>query len=155
MTREDIAVNHRFRRLLVLFSVALTGLLVACGGGASEPVNDATATLGFAKNADGYADISVEELAGLLESEEVTLVNVHIPYEGELPETDLFVPYDEVADHLDQLPAKDATVVLYCRSGGMSTSAAQELVELGYTNVLEVDGGFKAWKAAGYELLSD
>ncbi|MFN2184312.1 MAG: rhodanese-like domain-containing protein [Anaerolineae bacterium] len=35
----------------------------------------------------------------------------------------------------------------------MSTSAAEELVELGYTNVMEVDGGFNAWKAAGYELL--
>ena len=111
--------------------------------------------MGFAKNAEGYADISVEELAGLLESEEVTLVNVHIPYDGELPETDLFIPYDEVADHLDQLQDKDAPVVLYCRSGGMSTSAAQELAELGYMNVLEVDGGFKAWKAAGYKLLSE
>jgi rhodanese-related sulfurtransferase len=111
--------------------------------------------MGFAKNADGSADIGVEELAGLLEGEEVTPVKVHIPYEGELPETDLFIPYDEVADYLDQLPDKDAPVVLYCRSGGMSTSAAQELAALGYTNVMEVDGGFAAWKAAGYDLLSE
>ena len=94
-------------------------------------MNDATTTLGFAKNADGYADIGVEELAGLLERREVMLVNVRIPYEGELPETDLFIPYDEVADYLDQLPDTDAPVVLYCRSGGMSTSAAQELAALG------------------------
>jgi rhodanese-related sulfurtransferase len=111
--------------------------------------------LRFTRNADGYADISVEELAGLLKREEVTLVNVHIPYEGELPETDLFIPYNEVVDHLDQLPDKDAPVALYCRSGGMSTSAAQELGALGYTNVMEVDRGFKAWKAAGYELLGE
>jgi rhodanese-related sulfurtransferase len=36
----------------------------------------------------------------------------------------------------------------------MSTSAAQELAAQGYTNVLELDGGFNAWKAAGYELLN-
>ena len=46
-------------------------------------------------------------------------------------------------------------MILYCRSGGMSTSAAQELAALGYTNALEADGGFKAWKATGYDLLGE
>jgi rhodanese-related sulfurtransferase len=126
-------------------------LLTACGP--ATPASDGDAALGYAKNADGYADITVEQLVELVEKEDVTLVNVHSPYEGELPDTDLFIAYDEIADHLEELPAKDAPIVLYCRSGGMSTSAAQELAELGYSNVLEVDGGFNAWKAAGYELL--
>ena len=53
---------------------------------------------------------------------------------------------------MDELPARDETSVLYCRSGGMSAMAAEELVEAGYTNVLELDGGFNAWKAEGHEL---
>jgi len=109
--------------------------------------------LGFAKNSDGYADISVEELAELLEDRDLTMVNVHIPYEGELPQTDLLIPYDEIEDHLAELPAKDAPIVLYCRSGSMSSTAARILAEEGYTNVMELDGGFNAWEAAGYELL--
>jgi rhodanese-related sulfurtransferase len=134
-----------------LLLAALALLVAACGP--ATPAADEGTTLGYAKNADGYADITVEQLVELVEREDVTLVNVHIPYEGELPDTDLFIAYDEIADHLDELPAKDAPIVLYCRSGSMSTSAAQELAELGYSNVLEVDGGFNAWKAAGYELL--
>jgi rhodanese-related sulfurtransferase len=134
-----------------LLLAALALLVAACGSAA--PASDGGEVLGYAKNADGYADITVEQLAELVEKEDVTLVNVHIPYEGELPDTDLFIAYDEIAAHLDELPAKDAPIVLYCRSGSMSTSAAQELVELGYSNVLEVDGGFNAWQAAGYELL--
>jgi rhodanese-related sulfurtransferase len=128
-------------------------LLMACGGGTSAPEGSAGTAMGFAKNADGYADISVEQLAKLLENKDFTLVNVHIPYEGEIEQTDLFIPFDEIGDHLDQLPDQDAPLVLYCRSGSMSTSAAGELSALGYTNVVEVDGGFNAWKAAGYELL--
>lgn len=134
-----------------LLLAALALLLAACGPATSAP--DEGSVLGYAKNADGYADITAEQLAELVEAEAVTLVNVHIPYEGELPDTDLFIAYDEIGEHVDELPAKDAPIVLYCRSGGMSTSAAQELAALGYSNVLEVDGGFNAWQAAGYELL--
>lgn len=36
----------------------------------------------------------------------------------------------------------------------MSTEAAQTLVNLGYTNVLEVDGDMQAWEAAGNELIT-
>jgi rhodanese-related sulfurtransferase len=89
----------------------------------------------------------------MIDNEDLVLVNTHIPFEGDLPQTDLSIPYNEIADHLDQLPDKDATIVVYCRSGSMSTSAAAELAQLGYTNVMELDGGFRAWRAAGYELV--
>jgi rhodanese-related sulfurtransferase len=141
--------------LLGAFLTLLALWVVACGPGASLPEADTTAAAGFPKNADGYADISVQQLNTMLENKDFALVNVHVPYEGEIPQTDLFIPYDEIAGYQEQLPDKDAPIVLYCRSGSMSTTAAQELVALGYTNVFEVDGGFNAWKAAGYTLLDE
>jgi rhodanese-related sulfurtransferase len=144
-------MNNRIWFYTLLLSVAAL-LLASCGTGGTSSGGGQT-PLGFAKNSDGYADISVEELAELLEDRDLTMVNVHIPYEGELPQTDLLIPYDEIEDHLAELPAKDAPIVLYCRSGSMSTTAARILAEEGYTNVMELDGGFNAWEAAGYELL--
>ena len=108
----------------------------------------------FPKNADGYADITVQQLADILPAKDFTLVNVHIPYDGELPQTDLFVPFDQVEGRQVEFPNRDAPIVLYCRSGSMSTVAAKAMAALGYTNIMELDGGFNAWKAAGYELLS-
>jgi rhodanese-related sulfurtransferase len=93
----------------------------------------------------------------MMRSKDFPLINVHIPYEGELEDTDLFIPYNEITSqaNLDKLPAnKDARIVLYCRSDNMSGIAARELVKLGYTDVWNLKGGFVAWKAEGHELLN-
>lgn len=48
----------------------------------------------------------------------------------------------------------DSRVILHCASGGRSALAAQTLRELGYKDVAHLDGGFKAWQAAGKPLRS-
>ena len=137
---------------VVFAFAALMILVAACSQAPSTPAPSAAPET-LSKNADGYTDITVQQLAQMLQTKDFTLVNVHIPYEGEIPQTDLFIPFNEIADNLDKLPDKDAPIVLYCRSGSMSTEAARTLAKLGYTRVMELDGGFRAWKAAGYELV--
>ncbi|RPI48770.1 MAG: rhodanese-like domain-containing protein, partial [Chloroflexi bacterium] len=116
--------QDRKRPLVWLPALMALGVVLAACGTAGE---DAPAPAAGSKNADGYTDLSVDQLATLLETEDVTLVNVHIPYEGELPETDMFIPYNEIESYLGDLPDKEAPIVLYCRSGSMSTSAAKIL----------------------------
>ena len=47
---------------------------------------------------------------------------------------------------------KDSTIILYCASGMRSANAAKELVDLGYTNVYNLDGGLINW---GFDLVYD
>ena len=131
---------------LVLTFVVFIGVLAACAG-QGNPQD--TSKQEFRKNADGFVDITVDQLDEMLKNKDFLLVNVHIPYEGEIPNTDLFIPFNAITDNLDKLPDKNARIVLYCRSGSMSTIAAKALVAQGYTNVYELDGGFNAWKASG------
>jgi len=103
-----------------------------------------------------YTIIDVQQLHEMLQGKDFILINVHIPYAGEIPQTDLFIPYNEIEQNTDRLPEdKSAKLVLYCRSGPMSATAVKSLVKLGYTRVFDVQGGMRAWQAAGYELTDE
>ncbi len=101
-----------------------------------------------------YRNIASEQLWDMLQKKDFILINVHIPYEGELPQTDLFIPYNEVDKNLDKLQDKNAKIVLYCRSGRMSAIAAETLVKLGYTNIWNLNEGMREWQQKGYPLLN-
>jgi rhodanese-related sulfurtransferase len=47
------------------------------------------------------------------------------------------------------IPDTSAALVLYCGGGFRSALAAKNLQEMGYTNVISMDGGFGGWKTAG------
>jgi rhodanese-related sulfurtransferase len=104
----------------------------------------------------GFTDITPAQLSTMLEAKDFLFVNTHIPYEGEIAGTDAFIPYDQIESYAAELPSdKDARIVLYCRSGRMSEIAAAELVERGYTQVFELDGGMIAWEEAGLPLIQE
>jgi rhodanese-related sulfurtransferase len=48
------------------------------------------------------------------------------------------------------IPEHDAPIVLYCGGGFRSALAADNLQKMGYTNVISMDGGMRAWREAGY-----
>ena len=50
------------------------------------------------------------------------------------------------------IPEKDAPIVLYCGGGYRSALAADNLQKMGYTNVVSMDGGIRAWREAGYPI---
>ncbi|SEN56368.1 rhodanese-like domain-containing protein [Nitrosomonas marina] len=51
-----------------------------------------------------------------------------------------------------QIPDKHAPIVLYCGGGYRSALAADALQQMGYSNVLSMEGGIKSWRDAGYPM---
>lgn len=133
-------------------------LIVGTLGSALSGTNWVLITSGSAVAAEqepqGFSALTSWELASMLPRKDFFFVNVHIPYEGEIMQTDAFIPYDRISRNLAKLPTdKDAKIVLYCRSGRMSEIAARELVRLGYTRVSHLSGGMMDWEKSGYEVL--
>ncbi len=129
------------RSSILLFALVAILAFAACSNGSDT-------VAGADGDAEGWTRLSPRELSDLMAGEDVFLVNVHVPYEGEIPGTDVHIPYTELVDRMDELPAEQ-TLVLYCRSGNMSTQAAQDLVAAGRTGFYELDSGFVAWNEAG------
>jgi rhodanese-related sulfurtransferase len=132
------------KKMLSLFFVIL--VLVGCQ---SKPAAEET----ISAAGGSYQNITPTELQTMLKTKDFVLINVHIPFAGNIANTDLSIPYDEIQQNLSQFPAdKNAKIVLYCSSGRMSQIAAEELVSLGYTNVWNLEGGMVDWGRAGFPL---
>jgi len=50
----------------------------------------------------------------------------------------------------NQIPDKNAQIVVYCKVGGRGSLAAHTLVRMGYTNVVNIEDGWVAWEKSGY-----
>jgi rhodanese-related sulfurtransferase len=50
------------------------------------------------------------------------------------------------------IPDAATPIVLYCGGGFRSALSADNLGKMGYTNVISMDGGIRAWREAGYPL---
>ena len=48
-----------------------------------------------------------------------------------------------------RVPDKNTALILYCGGGFRSALATDNLQKMGYTNVLSMSGGWRAWQAAG------
>ena len=93
-------------------------------------------------------EMTVEELAALLNDEvPITLVDVRREEErvGGVIDGDVSIPLPEFVQALpDKVLDRDKILVIYCAGGVRSAVAADDAMQLGYTQVYSLKGGFKA-----------
>lgn len=125
------------KRLKKLLSLLLSSLLLsAC-------------TAPKATSEGSYRQIGMDEAVAIMEKEtNYIILDVRRPdefSEGHIPGA-INVPNETIGtDEIPQLPTKNQLILVYCRSGRRSKEAAEKLVKLGYTNIVEF-GGILDWK---------
>lgn len=126
------------RRTLLGVLSALALLPTACGGSAAV--------------AEGVVLVAPDRAAEVAEEPGVVVLDVRTPEEygeghlGGALNLDFYAAgFGERLGELD----RDATYVLYCRSGNRSATTAEMMRDLGFASVYEVDGGILAWLGAG------
>ncbi len=135
--------------------VVVAAITAGCGGSAgqssSKPANGEERTAASAGAL--FTRPEPAAFARHMDDKGAVLIDVHVPYEGELPHTDAFVPFDHVVG-ASQLPKnKNTEILLYCRTGRMSEIAANALHAAGYARLAHLEGGMRAWEASGHQLL--
>lgn len=117
----------------------------------SELINDAKGRI---------ANLSPTEVAAELEADEALLVDLREPAEledsGVIPGA-IHAPRGMLEFWADPTSAyhrgefdPERRTLLYCATGGRSALATATLHQLGYENIAHLDGGIKAWIAAGH-----
>lgn len=96
--------------------------------------------------------ISATDLNTVMKNQEIFLVDVHIPEQQHIKGTDAFIPFNDIQEYAGKLPSdKNTPIYLYCEGGPMGNAAARTLHELGYNNLINLEGGANAWKNAGFD----
>jgi len=90
--------------------------------------------------------IEVSELAALLDSRAITLLDVRNPGERDsgFIEGSVHIPLPELADRHREIP-QDKMLVVHCRSGWRSSVAASLLRARGHNGTTDLIGGYTAW----------
>jgi phage shock protein E len=114
----------------------------------AEPTMPAGPTTPAENTQQGYINIKPEEAKEQLENnDDIILLDVRTKseyLEEHIPGSTL-IPLDELKENAESiLTDKGAKIFLYCRSGRRSITAANILLELGYTNVYNL-GGIIDW----------
>lgn len=104
----------------------------------------------------GYSNIGVKEAHDVLlqgdKAEPFIFLDVRTLGEftnGHVPGA-VNIPIQTLSKYLAEVP-KDRTVFVYCETGRRSTSAAEFLVESGFTNIINMKASMRGWRGSGYE----
>ena len=122
------------KKLLIL---CMTFICILSGCGNADSVQNT-------EQKSGYKQVSMEEGLELMEADsDYILLDVRRDdefEEGHIPGA-INIPNESIGtEEIAELPDKNQTIYVYCRSGNRSNQASQKLVDLGYTDVIEFGG---------------
>jgi rhodanese-related sulfurtransferase len=170
---EKVAPTKRVFVMKIATSICLLTVAIFClgnrcssdgGDGYADGAPDIDTDTDTDTDTDSVADsgavpdavlrsVSPNDLADALLSKDFLLINVHVPYAGEIPGTDTHITYLDPEALVTYIgDDKGTNVVVYCLTNYMALIAGNELVDRGYYAVRYLEGGMNGWVGAGFGL---
>lgn len=141
------------KRSHVLTSLALTVIAALFISAPMAVGKDMTANDLVKEAKKSVKCISVQEAKALLGKSGLVFLDVREPKEykaGHIPGS-VNIPRGLVEFKIDKkIPDKNTKIVVYCKSGGRACLCGVNLCKMGYKDVVNIEGGWKAWAKAGY-----
>ncbi len=132
------------RRIFLLVVPALAAVLLVSGCSSSA-------------GGGAVSTVQPEEFVTAMAEPGTVVIDVRTPPEYAAGHVDGAVNIDvqgpDFADSVSALP-KDTTYAVYCRSGNRSTAATGQMADLGFTSLVNLDGGLVDLQAAGAPIVS-
>ena len=114
----------------------------AATGSEQPAVSDTPSVSGTGQLSPEYRKITPKEAQSMM-SDDVLILDVRTQEEfddGHILYA-VLLPYDEIGEKAESvIPDKNRTILVYCRSGRRSETAARELVNMGYSEVYDFGG---------------
>ena len=101
-------------------------------------------------------DVNTEKFHQLIETGDGIIIDVRTSQEfnsGHIIDATNIDFYSEDFSEKLQIIRKDVPIYVYCRSGGRSSSAANQMEKLGFTKVYNMIGGIGSWQSEGYSTI--
>jgi len=111
---------------------------------------------GCSSTSDAVTDVDVAEAQQIVDDGGAVILDVRTPEEfaaGHLPGA---ININVEASDFDTKVAgldESAETLVYCQTGNRSGVATDKMVELGFTDMSDLQGGIEAWAAAGEEIV--
>ena len=150
---KEAKVYKKFCFLLFIVVIATTSFLIGCpsnneNGGTTVPTETRHQVI---------VDVSVSQAFQLIQEnkDHTDFIIIDVRTAGEHTEgyiedailIDISGPnFEAEINKLD----KEATYLVYCRSGNRSSQATNIMKNLGFQTVYNMTGGFREWQSAGY-----
>jgi rhodanese-related sulfurtransferase len=111
---------------------------------------------GCSSGADAITDVDVAEAQQIVEQGDAVILDVRTPEEfaaGHLPGAiNINVESSDFADRVAGLDESTETLV-YCQTGNRSGVATDEMADLGFADMSDLQGGIEAWATGGGEVV--
>lgn len=146
-SRELLEKGEKMKKLK---SIKLVGILAILAISLFTSINPARA-------AQAYIDISVEEAAQLLNTDQdITILDVRTlaEYESGHIAGAISIPLSELEGRIEELD-RDGAIVVYCKGGVRSKDACKVFMNHRFENVYNMLGGINTWIDAGHKVVAD